>query len=176
MPQDYHATACVVRPIQRQELPLLLGLIRELAAFEHMADEVHVGEDELAALLFAPQPRVWALLAWQDERAVGYAMLSEHFSSFAGCFGMYLEDIYVRPEQRGSGVGQALLAHTARLAQTLGHERLDFQVLDWNTSAQAFYERSGASPLRQWIPYRLDREALQALAEGGQRGSNLSDA
>ena len=171
MPQDYHAT--VVRPIQRQELPLLLGLIGELAAFEHMADEVHVDEGKLAAALFAPQPRVWALLAWQDEQAVGYAMLSEHFSSFAGCFGMYLEDIYVRPQQRGAGVGHALLVHTARFARTLGHERLDFQVLDWNTSAQAFYERCGASPLRQWIPYRLDRAALEALAKGRQGGSTL---
>ena len=166
MPRDYHASSCEVRPIQRQELPALLELIKELAAFEHMSDEVRVGESELAALLFAPQPRVWALLAWQDEQAVGYAMLSEHFSSFAGRFGMYLEDIYVRPERRGGGVGRTLLVHVAKLAQALGHERLDFQVLDWNTKAQAFYESLGAKALRHWEPYRLGKAELEALAKG----------
>jgi GNAT superfamily N-acetyltransferase len=166
MPRDYHAPSCEVRPIQRHELPALLELIRELAAFEHMSDEVHVGEAELAALLFAPQPKVWTLLAWQENQAMGYAMLSEHFSSFAGRFGMYLEDIYVRPEQRGGGVGRTLLAHVARLAQTLGHERLDFQVLDWNTKAQGFYESLGARALRHWVPYRLGKAELEALAKG----------
>ena len=171
MPRDYHGASCVVRPIQRHELPVLLELIKELAAFEHMSGDVHVSEVELAALLFAPQPRVWTLLAWQDERAMGYAMLSEHFSSFAGRFGMYLEDIYVRPQLRGGGVGRALLAHVARLAQTLGHERLDFQVLDWNTKAQSFYESLGAKALRHWIPYRLGNAELEALAKGADEGA-----
>lgn len=173
MPRDYHAATCEVRPIQSHELPALLELIFELAAFEHMSDEVRVGEAELAALLFAPQPRVWTLLAWLHDRAVGYAMLSEHFSSFAGRFGMYLEDIYVRPEQRGGGVGRTLLVHVAKLAQTLGHERLDFQVLDWNTKAQGFYERLGARPLRHWVPYRLGKAKLDALA-GTAGGSSQS--
>ena len=164
MPRDYHAAPCVVRSIQSHELPVLLELIFELAAFEHMSNEVRVGEAELAALLFAPQPRIWTLLAWKDGQALGYAMLSEHFSSFAGRFGMYLEDIYVRPERRGGGVGRKLLVHVAKLAQTLGHERLDFQVLDWNTKAQNFYESLGAKALRQWVPYRLGKAELEALA------------
>jgi diamine N-acetyltransferase len=147
-----------------------MELIKELAAFEHMSNEVHVDEGELAELLFAPQPRVWTLLAWQDEHAVGYAMLSEHFSSFAGRFGMYLEDIYVRPGQRGGGVGRTLLAHVAKLAQSLGHERLDFQVLDWNIKAQSFYESLGARALRHWVPYRLGKAELEALAKVSGEG------
>lgn len=163
----------IVRAAQRGELGELVEMICELAAFERMADQVLVRAVDLEKFLFCVPPRIWALMAWKGGKTTGYAMVSEHFSSFAGRFGLYLEDVYVRKGHRNTGVGRALLGQVGRLAAALGHDRLDFQVLDWNVQARAFYERIGARSLEGWVPYRLSGEALAAMAddvnEGGQR-------
>lgn len=154
-----------IRPVKRAELEVLVEMIHELASFERMADQVKVRAEDLAKLLFHSKPKLWALMAWNELKAVGYAIVSEHFSSFAGSFGLYLEDLYVRKEYRGTGAGRSLVGHVGLLAALLGYDRLDFQVLDWNVQAKAFYEKLGACAFKEWVPYRLSGKALRALAE-----------
>ena len=152
-----------IRPGERTDVPAIADLIRGLARFEKMEDEVTMTEEQLVANLFGEHPYAETLIAEQDGLPVGFALFFHNFSTFLGQPGIYLEDLFVLPEHRGSGIGRALLKELARLAVERGCGRLEWSVLDWNRDAIGFYERLGARPNSGWTIYRLAGEALSAL-------------
>lgn len=155
-----------VRPSRPDEAPLILSLIRELADYERLLDRVEADAASVADLLFNPAPRAFCDIADLDGQPVGFALWFYNVSTFQGRCGLYLEDLYVRPEARGKGAGKALLAHLARrcVAENLG--RLDWAVLDWNAPSIAFYDSLGALSLDDWTLRRLTGPALRTLAGG----------
>jgi GNAT superfamily N-acetyltransferase len=156
-----------IRPVAQAELPILLQLIRQLAAYERRLEQVVVTEADLEGALFAQPPVAEAVLAWQGAQAVGYAVYYPVFSTFRGRAALYLEDIFVVPDVRGQGVGYALMRHLAQVSRQRGYDRIGLSVLDWNAPALAFYRKLGAVPKeRGWVGYMLAGEALEALADG----------
>jgi GNAT superfamily N-acetyltransferase len=155
-----------IRPARPDEAPLVLSFVRELAEYERLLDQVEATEATIEALLFNPAPRAFCDFAELDGQPVGFALWFYNTSTFRGSCGIYLEDLYVRPEARGRGAGKALMAHLARrcVAEKLG--RLDWAVLDWNAPAIAFYDSLGALSMDDWIVRRLAGDALKRLAEG----------
>lgn len=148
-------------------MPAILHLVRDLAAYEREPDAVTATEQDLRAALFpaAGEPLVHALVAEVDGAVAGIAIWYVSFSTWEGRHGIFLEDLYVRPEHRSAGLGRALLAGLAAEAVSRGYPRLDWSVLDWNAPARGFYERLGAQPMSEWIPYRSSGPALHALAD-----------
>ncbi len=153
-----------IRSATRDDVAVVAELIRGLARYEKLEHEVVMTQDLLAAGLFGERPYAEVVLALDEDRPVGFALFFHNFSTFLGRPGIYLEDLFVVPEERGSGVGRALLEHLARLAVDRGCGRLEWAVLDWNRDAIAFYERLGARPNSEWTVYRLTGEALTTLA------------
>jgi GNAT superfamily N-acetyltransferase len=147
-------------------VPLLLELFKELAEYEHLEHELRATEGQLRESLFGARPAAEALIAERDSRALGYALFFPTFSSFLASTGMWLEDLFVRPANRGEGVGKALLEAVAALVRERGGERLEWAALDWNELALGFYRRLGAQTMNEWITHRLDGDALSAMAEG----------
>lgn len=154
-----------LRPARRQDVPLILGFIRELAEYEKLSHQVVADEAQLAANLFGPHPYAEVLIGEVDGEPAGFALFFHNFSTFLGKPGIYLEDLYVRPAVRGTGLGKALLVELARLAVSRGCGRLEWAVLDWNEPAIGFYQRLGARPQDDWTGYRLSGAALTDLAE-----------
>jgi GNAT superfamily N-acetyltransferase len=154
----------LLRSATRDDVPVIAELIRGLARFEKLEQEVVMTDELLAAGLFGERPYAEVVLAEDDGRPVGFALFFHNFSTFLGRPGIYLEDLFVLPEQRGRGIGRMLLAHLARLAVERGCGRLEWAVLDWNRDAIKFYERLGARPNSDWTVYRLAGEALTGLA------------
>jgi len=152
-----------IRPGERADVPVIAELIRGLARFEKLEDEVTMTEERLASNLFGPHRYAETLIAEEDDGPVGFALFFHNFSTFLAQPGIYLEDLFVIPERRGSGVGRALLKELARLAVERDCGRLEWSVLDWNREAIGFYERLGAKPNSEWTVYRLTGEALSAL-------------
>ena len=153
-----------VRPATVDDVPEILAMIRELAEFERAAHEVLATEDHLRGTLFADVPRVFGHLAVDGSgRAVGMAVWFLSYSTWLGSHSLYLEDLFVRPEARGAGVGRLLLQTLARICVERGYHRLEWWVLDWNP-ARDFYAKIGAEALTEWIPYRMTGDALQQLA------------
>ena len=147
------------------DVPLVLELIRELADYERMADQVAATEADIERALFGARPCAEAVIARLDGgEAAGFALFFQSFSTFLGRPGLYLEDLYVRPAHRGRGIGRRLLAHLAGIAAARGCGRFEWSVLDWNELAIASYRRAGAVPMDQWTVYRLTGEPLRALA------------
>jgi GNAT superfamily N-acetyltransferase len=146
------------------DLPQVLAFIRQLAEYERLAHEVHATEAGLREHLFGPSPAAEVLLAEWEGKAAGFALHFPTFSTFAGRPGIWLEDLFVLPEQRGRGIGRALLIELARLAKARGCGRVEWTVLDWNVQAQGFYRGLGARVLDDWRTWRLADEALAALA------------
>jgi GNAT superfamily N-acetyltransferase len=153
-----------LRSAERGDVSVIAELIRGLARYEKLEDQVEMTEALLATALFGERPYAEVVLAEDGGRPVGFALFFHHFSTFLGRPGIYLEDLFVLPEHRGSGIGRMLLAHLARLAVERGCGRLEWAVLDWNRDAIGFYERLGARPNSEWTVYRLTGEALSALA------------
>ena len=153
-----------IRSATKEDVPIVAELIRGLARYEKLEHEVVMTEDLLAAGLFGERPYAEVVLAVDEHRPVGFALFFHNFSTFLGRPGIYVEDLFVVPEERGSGVGRGLLEHLARLAVDRGCGRLEWAVLDWNRDAIAFYERLGARPNSDWTVYRLTGEALTTLA------------
>ncbi len=153
-----------LRSATRDDVQVIAELIRGLARFEKLEQEVVMTEELLATGLFGDRPYAEVVLAEDDGRPVGFALFFHNFSTFLGRPGIYLEDLFVIPEQRGRGFGRMLLAHLARLAVERGCGRLEWAVLDWNRDAIQFYERLGARPNSDWTVYRLAGEALTGLA------------
>ena len=157
-----------IDPAVEADAPLILALIRELAEYEKLADQVTATEADIARALFADPPRAEAVVARLDGEPVGFALFFHNFSTFVGRPGLYLEDLYVRPPHRGRGFGRRLLAHLARIAVERGCGRFEWSVLDWNAPAIAAYRRAGAVPLDEWTVYRLTGAALTRLAAEGE--------
>jgi GNAT superfamily N-acetyltransferase len=153
-----------IRPAVEPDLDLIIGFIRALAAYERLADEVCLDRDVLATHLFGSAPKAEVLIAERDGAPVGFALFFHNFSTFEGRPGIYLEDLFVSPEARGSGAGKALLAALATLALERGCARLEWSVLDWNMPAIEFYRSLGAKSMNEWTINRVDGAALSALA------------
>ena len=154
-----------LRPACAADAPLVLSFIRELAEYEKLAHDVVATQADIEAALFCERPRVFCDIAEQDGAPAGFALWFYTFSTFRGRHGIYLEDLYVRPEHRGAGIGKALLGGLARRCRAEGLARLEWAVLNWNAPSIAFYESLGAQPHDEWTVYRLADEALGALAE-----------
>ena len=153
-----------IRRAERVDVPLVLGLIRELAEYERLADQVVATEELLERHLFSERPAAEALIAEVDGEAVGFALFFTTFSTFVGRPGIWLEDLYVRPEQRRAGVGRALLEHLARIAAEHECGRVEWAALDWNAAALEFYAGLGARPVEGWTIHRLEGDGLRRLA------------
>lgn len=156
-----------IRPARPGDVPEILELIRELAGYEREPDAVVATEQHLQSALFpgSGDPLVHALVATADGALAGTAIWYVAFSTWEGRHGIFLEDLYVRPEHRSAGVGRALLAELAAEAVRRGYPRLEWSVLDWNAAARGFYERMGARAMTAWVPHRLSGPALHALAD-----------
>lgn len=153
-----------IRFAERSDVAVIAELIRGLARYEKLEHEVTMTAERLESSLFGPRPYAETLLAEEEGEAVGFALFFHNYSTFLGKPGIYLEDLFVVPEQRGSGIGRALLERLARIAVERDCGRLEWAVLDWNRDAIAFYERLGAKPNSEWTVYRLAGEPLHALA------------
>lgn len=150
--------AVAIRPARPGDEAAILGLIRELADYERLAQEVTATPALLAEHLFGASAVAEALLAERDGEAVGFALFFRNFSTFLGRPGLYLEDLYVRESCRGQGIGRALLAQLADLARARGYGRMEWSVLNWNQPAIEFYQSLGAEPMSEWTVYRLSRD------------------
>lgn len=156
----------LLRAATLADLPAIVGLIRELAEYEKLAHLVVVTAESLAPHLFGPRPVAEAVVGDVNGSVVAFALFFTHFSTFLGQPGLYLEDLYVQPAHRGTGLGKALLQHLGALAVERGCGRFEWSVLDWNESAIGFYERMGATLLPDW---RICRVSGAALAKFGPR-------
>ncbi len=152
-----------IRPATAADLPLIAQLIRDLAEYERLAHEVRFDDQVLAAKLFGPRPYAEVVIGEIDGVAQGFALFFHNFSTFEGRPGIYLEDLFVRPEARGSGLGKALLSHLAALAVERDCARLEWWVLDWNEPAIGFYKKLGARFMDEWTVMRVDGDALKQL-------------
>ncbi len=152
-----------IRMAGREDAATILSLIRELAAYENLLDQVRASEADILRDGFGDTPRFECLLAEQSDVAVGFALFFHSYSTFEGRSCLYLEDLYVGERVRGMGLGRALMARLASLAMTRGCARLELAVLDWNP-ARAFYRRLGFDHNTDWLPFRLDGMRLEALA------------
>ncbi|MEP6637542.1 MAG: GNAT family N-acetyltransferase, partial [Acidobacteriota bacterium] len=132
--------------------------------YEKHLEKVEVSEDRLRETLFGPEPAAFVLLAYQGAVAVGFAVYFHTYSTFVGLRGLYLEDLFVKPEARDKGVGRELLRHLAGVAKQKGCARIEWAVLHWNEPAKGFYQKLGAVPVNDWAVYRLEGEALDQLA------------
>lgn len=146
------------------DVPLILDFIQQLADYEKLSHQVVATVEILRKSLFGPNANAEVLFAEVDSKKVGFAIFYTNFSTFLGRPGIYLEDLFVLPEARGTGIGKKLLAHLARLTQEREFGRLDWAVLDWNKPSIAFYDSIGAKPLSDWITYRLEGNALKNLS------------
>jgi GNAT superfamily N-acetyltransferase len=153
-----------IRPAVREDSALILQFIRDLAEYEKLLDDVRTTEGDVTVALFGENPKAFCDIAEIDGAPVGFALWFYNFSTFVGRHGIYLEDLFVRPEARGSGAGKGLLAKLARrcLDENLG--RLEWAVLDWNAPSIAFYDSLGAAAMDEWIVRRMTGEALARLA------------
>jgi len=155
----------VIRPATESDIPALLGLIWELAEYEKLTHIMVATEEQYRQALFGARPVAEALMAFVDGQAVGYAIFFHNFSTFLGRPGIYLEDIYVRPQVRGRGVGKKLFATVARIARERNCGRYEWCVLKWNTPSIDFYKALGAEALDGWLMMRLDGDALAKVAD-----------
>ncbi len=153
-----------IRAALAGDLDLIIGFIRALADYERLADEVRLDRAVLGGHLFGPAPKAEVIIAERDGMPVGFALFFHNFSTFEGRPGIYLEDLFVDPEARGSGAGKALLSALAGLAIERGCARLEWSVLDWNAPAIDFYRSLGAKPMDEWTVNRVEGAALSALA------------
>ena len=160
-----------IRPAAPADLPLICALIRDLAEYERLADQVRFDPHVLGEKLFGTRPYAEVVIGELDGAAQGFALFFHNFSTFEGRPGIYLEDLFVRETARGSGLGQALLAHLAALAVERDCARLEWSVLDWNAPAIGFYHKLGARAMDDWTLMRLDGAALSGLAASARPGA-----
>ena len=154
----------VIRAAVPGDASVILGFIRELAEYERLLHEVKITLADVEALIFGPSPKVFCDIAETAAGPIGFALWFYSVSTFEGRLGIYLEDLYVRPEARGGGAGKALLAHLARRCRAESLARLEWAVLDWNQPAIVFYDGLGATSKTEWITRQLTGEALEKLA------------
>jgi GNAT superfamily N-acetyltransferase len=148
-----------------EDVAIIMRFIRELAEYEHAIDLVQATEDDLANALFGDTPKVWSAICRSEGEAIGFVLYFFNFSTWTGRHGLFLEDLYVSPQHRGSGAGKALLRHLAQVAVSHDCARFEWNVLDWNKPAIEFYDSLGALPQSEWVGYRLTGAPLAELAE-----------
>jgi GNAT superfamily N-acetyltransferase len=153
-----------IREATPADVPVIAELIRALAEYERLSSEVVLDENELREHLFGGRRYAEVLLAEEGGAVVGFALFFHNFSTFLAKPGLYLEDLFVRPERRGQGHGQALLSALARVALERGCGRFEWSVLDWNEPALRFYRKLGATPMNEWTVQRVTGDALRKLA------------
>src|SRR5437016_12315945 len=158
----------IIRPATVADVPIILELIRALATYERAPDDVTATEESLAEVLFGKKPAAEVLLLFENETAAGFAVFFHNFSTWLGRPGLYLEDLFVRPEHRGKGYGRALLVQLAKIARERDCGRMEWAVLDWNAPAIQFYRKLGAKPMDEWTVFRLTRDEIARLAETEQ--------
>jgi GNAT superfamily N-acetyltransferase len=161
-----------IRTTTEADVPIILSLIRDLAEYERAPDAVVVTEAGLREVLFGANRSAEVLLALEKGNPVGFAVYFYNFSTWLGRPGLYLEDLFVRPDVRGKGYGRALLERLAQIAQERGCGRMEWAVLDWNDPAIQFYRKLGAEPMNEWTVFRLTKEGIAKLA--GAANSALS--
>jgi GNAT superfamily N-acetyltransferase len=157
----------VIRKAERRDVPEIRRLIRDLAEYERAPEQAVAAEQDLLRDGFGPSPRYFCLMAEWDGAPAGFALYFHNYSTWQGRWGLYLEDLFVRPQHRGRGIGKALFVELARTAVREGCGRFVWQVLDWNQPAIDFYEKLGAKRLAEWVTMRVDGEALERLARDG---------
>jgi GNAT superfamily N-acetyltransferase len=160
-----------IQPLAPPQIPILLELIRELARFERLEHEVQATPESLHESFFGPQPAAGALLGLRDGAPAGYAIYFFTFSSFVGRRGIWLDDVYVRPQFRSQGMGRGLIDAVARIGVENNCGRFEWSALDWNEHALNFYRRLGARTLDDWVLLRTDAAGLRRIAEGPKPGS-----
>src|SRR5215472_12374178 len=153
-----------IRPARVDDVPIILKLIRDLATYERAPHEVVATEAQLVDVLFGKRPVAEVLLAFEGESPIGFAVFFYNFSTWLGRPGLYLEDLFVKPQKRGKGYGRALLVELAKIARDRGCGRMEWAVLDWNEPAINFYRALGAMPMHEWTVFRLTREEIAKLA------------
>jgi GNAT superfamily N-acetyltransferase len=153
-----------IRSARVEDVPIILELIRDLATYERAPGEVSATEEQLVDVLFGERPAAEVLLAFEGESAVGLAVYFHNFSTWLGRAGLYLEDLFVKPEKRGKGYGRALLVELAKIARDRGCGRMEWAVLNWNEPAIKFYQALGAKPMNEWTVFRLTRDEIAQLA------------
>ena len=154
-----------VRPIRRDDVPAVVGLVRELAEYEKALREVRLTEEQLAGCLFGETPALFGHVAEDEGAVVGAALWFLNFSTWRGTHGIYLEDLFVQPQHRGKRLGKELLRTLAAVCVERGYSRLEWSVLDWNAPSISFYRAAGAVPMDGWTVFRLTDDALTAFAE-----------
>jgi len=160
MPSDFN-----IRPARLEDVPVILQLIRDLATYERAPDEVTATKEQLVNILFGKKPAAEVLLAFEAESPIGFAVYFYNFSTWLGRAGLYLEDLFVKPEKRGKGYGRALLVELAKFARDRGCGRMEWAVLNWNEPAIKFYRALGAQPMHEWTVFRLTSEEIAKLAD-----------
>ena len=175
MGEGDRAAPTVVRPAEPKDVPLLLELFRELAEYERLEHVLRATDQLLGEALFGEHPAAEALIAERGGQTAGYALFFSTFSSFLAVRGVWLEDLFVRPEQRGAGVGRALLASVAARVRETGGERLEWAALDWNELALGFYRGIGAQRMDEWVTHRLTGEPLRVLASETTSGGPIAE-
>ena len=153
-----------IRRAAVDDVPLIMQLIRELAEYERAPKDVVATEPQLREVLFGEKPSAEVLLAFASDQPVGFAVYFFNFSTWLGRPGLYLEDLFVKPEVRGKGYGRALLTRLAQIAQERGCGRMEWAVLTWNEPAIQFYRKLGAKPMDEWTVFRLTSDGIAALA------------
>jgi GNAT superfamily N-acetyltransferase len=154
-----------IRPATEGDTAVILSLIKELAEYEHLSHEVAATENDIRKTLFGERPFAETLIGEYKGLPISFALFFHNFSTFVGKPGIYLEDLYVQPAHRGKGFGSRMLAHIAALARERDCGRFEWSVLNWNTPAIRTYEKLDATPMKEWILYRLNGEALNRLAD-----------
>jgi GNAT superfamily N-acetyltransferase len=152
-----------IRRVRESDVPAVVELVRALAEYERLSHECEMTDEQLHAALFGPEPALFGHVAEVDGAVVGFTLWFLSFSTFRGTHGIYLEDLFVRPEHRGTGLGRALLTALAEECVRRGYARLEWAVLDWNAPSIAFYKSVGAAPRDGWTVFRLTDQALTAL-------------
>jgi GNAT superfamily N-acetyltransferase len=161
-----------IRPARVEDVPIILELIRDLATYERAPHEVTATEEQLVDVLFGKRPAAEVLLGFEEQFPVGFAVFFHNFSTWLGRPGLYLEDLFVRPEKRGKGYGRAMLVELAKIARDRGCGRMEWAVLDWNSPAIKFYRALGAKPMDEWTVFRLTRDGIAKLAEAADTAAS----
>ena len=164
-----------IRPARVQDVPIILQLIRDLATYERAPDEVTATEEQLVEVLFGERPAAEVLLAFERELPVGFAVFFHNFSTWLGRPGLYLEDLFVKPEMRGKGYGRALLVELAKIARDRSCGRMEWAVLNWNEPAIKFYRALGAKPMDEWTVFRLTPEEIAKLADAADTAGTTQE-
>src|SRR5436853_4600487 len=154
-----------IRDATVADIPIILQLIRDLATYERAPNDVVATEKGLHQVLFGAEPAAKVVIAFENTEPVGFAVYFYNFSTWLGRPGLYLEDLFVKPEKRGKGYGRALLVELAKIARDRGCGRMEWAVLDWNEPAIKFYQALGAKPMNEWTVFRLTRDEIAKLAD-----------